>query len=88
VTALARASFYSPDLRARRTALKIPHAIMAAGLGFSSGEIISIETAALADGDENERAEYYAYWIGRLERLTQEQRDTQVAHAREGKRFR
>ena len=68
--------------------MKIHHTIMAAGLGFSSGEIIKIETAALDDGNENERAEYYAYWIGRLERLTQEQRDTQVAHAREGKRFR
>jgi hypothetical protein len=88
MTALARAIFYSPDLRARRTALKIPVAIMAAGLGFSCDEIISIETAALDDGDKNERAEYYAYWIDRLERLTQEQRDTQVAHAREGKRFR
>jgi hypothetical protein len=88
MTAQNRVSGYSPDLRARRTALNISHAIIATGLGLSSSEILSIETAALVDGHQNEKAEYYVYWLDRLERLTQEQRDIQIAHAREGRRFR
>jgi hypothetical protein len=88
MTAQARVSGDSRDLRARRTALNIPQTIRATGLGLSSSEILSIETNALVDGHQNERAEYYVYWLDRLERLTQEQRDIQIAHAREGRRFR
>jgi hypothetical protein len=88
MTAQARVSGDWRDLRARRTALNIPQTIMATGLGLSSSEILSIETNALVDGHQNERAEYYVYWLDRLERLTQEQRDIQIAHAREGRRFR
>jgi hypothetical protein len=61
---------------------------MATGLGLSSSEILSIETNVLVDGHQDERAEYYIYWLDRLERLTQEQRDIQIAHARDGRRFR
>jgi hypothetical protein len=86
--AQAHVSGDSRDLRARRTALNIPHTIIATGLGLSSSEILAIETNALVDGHQNERAEYYVYWLDRLERLTQEQRDIQIAHARDGRRFR
>jgi hypothetical protein len=83
-----RMSGYSPGLRARRTALGIPDATMATGLVLSLGEVLSVETAAMVGGHQTEKAEYYVYWLDRLERLTQEQRDIQIAHAREGRRFR
>jgi hypothetical protein len=76
------------DLRARRAALEIPHNIMAIGIGLAPLTILSIEVDALIDGYESEAADFYAYWLGRLERLTQEQLDMQIAHAREGRRFR
>jgi len=77
------------DLRARRVALKIPHSVMAIGLGLSSSDILAIEEEqALGDGHESERAEFYAYWLDWLARLTREQRDEQIAFARAGKRFR
>jgi hypothetical protein len=88
MTAQARVSGDSRDLRARRTALNIPQTITATRLGLSSSEILVIETNALVDGHQDERAEYYVYWLDRLERLTQEQRDIQIAHARDGRRFR
>ena len=50
------------NLRARRLALKIPHSVMAIGLGFSSSDILAIEEEqALGDGHESERVEFYAY---------------------------
>jgi hypothetical protein len=88
MSAQHRVNGYSPDLRARRTALGIPDATMATGLRLSPGEVLSIETAAMVGGNQTEKDEYYLYWLDRLERLTQEQRAIQIAHAREGRRFR
>ena len=42
----------------------------------------------MVGGNQTERAEYYLYWLDRLERLTPEQRDIQIAHAQKGRRFR
>ncbi len=76
------------DLRARRARLDIAYDTMAIGAGLSPAEILSIETFALADGYQSETADLYAYWLGRLERLTKDQLALQVAHARDGRRFR
>jgi CheY-like chemotaxis protein len=75
------------DLRARRVALKIPHSAMATGIRLSSDTILSIEANALVDDRDGEKADYYAYWLGRLERLTKEQFDEQLEHVRQGRRF-
>jgi hypothetical protein len=75
------------DLRARRTMLNIPHETMAIGAGLARLDILSIEAFAQTDGYESETADYYAYWLGRLERLTKEQLALQLAHAQEGRRF-
>jgi hypothetical protein len=42
----------------------------------------------LIDGDKSELADFYAYWLNRLERLTGEQLEIQIKHAQEGRRFR
>ncbi len=76
------------DLRARRTALKIPHKMMAIGIGLSPTDILSIEADALIDGCESEITDFYTYWIGRLERQIQEQLDLQIKHIQDGMRFR
>jgi hypothetical protein len=76
------------DLRARRTALKIPHKVMAIGIGLSHVDLLSIEVDTLIDGYESELADFYGYWLNRLERLTKEQLDIQIKHAQEGRRFR
>jgi len=76
------------DLRARRTALNIPHKVMAMGIGLSHLDILSIEADTLIDGDKSELADFYAYWLNRLERLTGEQLEIQIKHAQEGRRFR
>jgi CheY-like chemotaxis protein len=76
------------DLGARRAALKIPHNIMAIGIGLSPDAVTSIEVDALIDGCQSETADFYAYWLGRLERLTKEQLEMQIGHARKGRRFR
>ena len=68
------------DLRARRTALKIPHKVMAIGIGLSHVDLLSIEVDTLID--------FYDYWLNRLERLTKEQLEIQIEHAQEGRRFR
>jgi CheY-like chemotaxis protein len=75
------------DLRARRDALGIPHAVMATGIRLSPHTILSIEANALVADRDGEKADYYAYWLGRLERLTKEQIDKQLEHARQGRRF-
>jgi CheY-like chemotaxis protein len=75
------------DLRARRVALEIPHTVMATGIRLLPDTILSIEANALADDRDGEKADYYAYWIGRLERLTKEQLDKQLEHAQQGRRF-
>jgi hypothetical protein len=77
----------SKDLRARRTALKIPHKVMATGIGLSHVDLLSIEVDTLIDGYESELADFYAYWLNRLERLTKEQLQIQIKHAQEGRRF-
>lgn len=77
----------SKDLRARRTALKIPHKVMANGIGLSHVDLLSIEVDTLIDGYESELADFYAYWLNRLERLTKEQLQIQIKHAQEGRRF-
>ena len=76
------------DLCARRAALKIHHAVMAIGLGLSPTDILSIEAAALVVGHESEKADFYTYWLDRLERLTKEQFDKQIARAGAGRRAR
>jgi hypothetical protein len=76
------------DLCARRTALKIPPTEMAIGLGLSPPDILSIEADALLVGHESEKADFYTYWLDRLERLTKEQLETQIGYARKGMRFR
>jgi hypothetical protein len=76
------------DLRARRTALKIPHKVMANGIGLSHLDILSIEADILIDGYASELADFYTYWLNRLERLTEEQLKMQIKHAEEGRRFR
>jgi hypothetical protein len=76
------------DLRARRTALKIPHKEMAIGIGLSHVDLLSIEVDTLIDGYESELADFYGYWLNRLERLTKEQLEIQIEHAQEGRRFR
>jgi CheY-like chemotaxis protein len=77
----------SQDLRARRVALKIPHTVMATGVKLSTGTILSIEANALVDDREGGTADYYAYWLSRLERLTKEQFDSQLERAQQGRRF-
>jgi hypothetical protein len=76
------------DLRARRIALNIPHKVMAIGIGLSHLDILSIEADTLIDGYESELADFYVYWLNRLERLTEEQLEIQIEHAQEGRRFR
>jgi predicted transcriptional regulator len=76
------------DLRARRAALEIPHDTMATGTGLSSADILSIEADVQVDGYESDLAEFYVYWLDRLERLTKEQLNKQIARARAGRRFR
>ena len=73
---------------ARRAALEIPHEVMVIGIGLPETEILAIEAAALIVGYESETADFYAYWLGHLERLTQEQLEMQFRNAHEGKRFR
>jgi CheY-like chemotaxis protein len=75
------------DMRARRVALKIPHTVIAIGIRLSPDTILSIEANALVDDRDGEKADYYAYWLGRLGRLTKEQFDQQLEHARQGRRF-
>ena len=77
----------SQDLRARRVALKIPRTVMATGVKLSPDTILSIEANALVDDREGETADYYAYWLSRLERLTKEQFDKQLERAQHGRRF-
>ena len=83
-----RREYNRNDLRARRAALKIPHNIMAIGIGLSPDAVLSIEVDALIDGYQSEAADFYAYWLGRLERLTKEELEMQIGHARKGRRFR
>ena len=61
---------------------------MAIGIGLSPDAVLSIEVDALIDGYQSETADFYAYWLGRLERLTKEQLEMQIGHARKGRRFR
>jgi hypothetical protein len=75
------------DLRARRTTLNIPHDTMAIGTGLSPADILLIETLSLTNDYQSETVDLYAYWLGRLERLTKDQLDMQIAHAQEGRRF-
>jgi hypothetical protein len=75
------------EMRARRVALKIPYTVMATGIRLLPDTILSIEANALVDDRDGEKADYYAYWLGRLERLTKEQFDEQLEHARQGRRF-
>jgi hypothetical protein len=74
------------SLQARRSALKLTRPMMSIGLGLPSQVIVMIEEGMDAR-PENDKTDYYLYWLDRLERLTSEQLDQQLERIRAGKRF-